>query len=295
MAALRKLKLTWELTSGRLKCSTCYLKRNERVDVELSVLNSGEAYDLPAGWGVVLTLKPQSGSDADPLTTITGFAETSTVGLYSATSQLIGSTALDEWLEVNADSDDDVESKYVDIDVYYSLSTVTQAKSDTLTLTLKPDVGRAEETSPTVEGQPIPAFSIEMQAPGSAEADLELGTWWPVVDSAITELQVHVRQESEDDMVIDLFADGVRQYRSVTLTAGLAKVHTVFDQPLNVDKDAEIVAKVISAGETGPGFVQVRLMYQLGSVAVGDQPDGAMVDRDGNFILDRDGNYILTR
>jgi len=145
MAALRTVVLRWDITTGKVKLNTCYLKREERIDVDLYVTDGGDAYELPAGWGLNLTLKPEGEGDADALLAITSWSSSATTGLYQATSQAVSSIELDAYLEVNADSSDDVASQYVDVDVYYAVAGAMKAKSDTVTMTLKPDVGRTDD------------------------------------------------------------------------------------------------------------------------------------------------------
>lgn len=162
MAGLRTLVLKWDITTGKLKCSSCYLKREERIDVELYVTEYGEPVALASNWGLNLTLKPQGEGDNAALVAITSWSASATTGTYTASAQAISSSDLDAWLLVNDDTSDDVESKYGDIDLYYTISAAMKAKSDTLTVTVKPDVGRADDGTPITTAVSITASGYTM-------------------------------------------------------------------------------------------------------------------------------------
>jgi len=162
MAGLRKLTVRWDITTGKVKVSSCYLKREERIDVDLYVTEDGEAVALATNWGLNMTLKPQGLGDNDALVAITSWSASATTGLYTATAQAISSTALDTWLLVNDDTSDDVASKYGDLDLYYTISAAMKAKSDTLTVTVKPDVGRDGDDTPIAGAVSITASGYTM-------------------------------------------------------------------------------------------------------------------------------------
>jgi len=159
MPALRTLVLRWDIKTGRLRFDCWYFKREERINIDLRITNGGAPYALDANWALNLTLKPQGQGDNAALVAITSWSAGSDTGLYQATSQAISSADLDTWLLVNDDTSDDVESKYGDIDIYYTVSAAMKAKSDTVTVTVKPDVGR------TGDGTPI-AVAVRITASG---------------------------------------------------------------------------------------------------------------------------------
>ena len=149
MATLRKITLNWEIRTGAITCDTGYVKRQELCDVDLYVTVDGTAYALDTSWALNLSVKPTMLGDNAALIAVTTWTASATTGLYQATAQTIGGTALDTYLAANnADTTDDEGNKLVDLDVYYTISTAVKSKSDTVTVILKPDVGRADDTVP---------------------------------------------------------------------------------------------------------------------------------------------------
>jgi len=149
MATLRKITLNWEIRTGAITCDTGYIKRQELCDVDLYVTVDGTAYALDTSWALNLSIKPALLGDNAALVAVTTWTASATTGLYQATAQTIGGTALDTYLAANnADTTDDEGNKLVDLDVYYTVSMAMRAKSDTVTVICKPDVGRADDTVP---------------------------------------------------------------------------------------------------------------------------------------------------
>ena len=149
MATLRKITLNWEIRTGAITCDTGYIKRQELCDVDLYVTVDGTPYALDTSWALNLSVKPALLGDNAALVAVTTWTASATTGLYQATAQTIGGTALDTYLAANnADTTDDEGNKLVDLDVYYTVSMAMQAKSDTVTVICKPDVGRADDTVP---------------------------------------------------------------------------------------------------------------------------------------------------
>jgi|GEM_PF-1919882 len=149
MATLRKITLNWEIRTGAITCDTGYIKRQELCDVDLYVTVDGTAYALDTSWALNLSIKPALLGDNAALIAVTTWTASATTGLYQATAQTMGGTALDTYLAANnADTTDDEGNKLVDLDVYYTISTAVKSKSDTVTVILKPDVGRADDTVP---------------------------------------------------------------------------------------------------------------------------------------------------
>ena len=149
MATLRKITLNWEIRTGAITCDTGYIKRQELCDVDLYVTVDGTAYALDTSWALNLSIKPTLLGDNAALIAVTTWTASATTGLYQATAQTMGGTALDTYLAANnSDTTDDEGNKLVDLDVYYTISTAVKSKSDTVTLILKPDVGRADDTVP---------------------------------------------------------------------------------------------------------------------------------------------------
>jgi len=149
MATLRKITLNWEIRTGAITCDTGYIKRQELCDVDLYVTVDGTAYALDTSWALNLSIKPALLGDNAALVAVTTWTASATTGLYQATAQTIGGTALDTYLAANnSDTTDDEGNKLVDLDVYYTVSMAMQAKSDTVTVICKPDVGRTDDTVP---------------------------------------------------------------------------------------------------------------------------------------------------
>jgi hypothetical protein len=149
MATLRKITLNWEIRTGAITCDTGYIKRQELCDVDLHVTVDGAPYALDTSWALNLSIKPALLGDNAALVAVTTWTASATTGLYQATAQTIGGSALDTYLAANnADTTDDEGNKLVDLDVYYTVSMAMQAKSDTVTVICKPDVGRADDTVP---------------------------------------------------------------------------------------------------------------------------------------------------
>ena len=149
MATLRKITLNWEIRTGAITCDTGYIKRQELCDVDLYVTVDGTAYALDTSWALNLSIKPTLLGDNAALIAVTTWTASATTGLYQATAQTMGGAALDTYLAANnSDTTDDEGNKLVDLDVYYTISTAVKSKSDTVTLILKPDVGRADDTVP---------------------------------------------------------------------------------------------------------------------------------------------------
>jgi len=149
MATLRKITLNWEIRTGAITCDTGYIKRQELCDVDLYVTVDGTPYALDTSWALNLSIKPALLGDNAALVAVTTWTASATTGLYQATAQTIGGTALDTYLAANnADTTDDEGNKLVDLDVYYTVSMAMKAKSDTVTVICKPDVGRADDTVP---------------------------------------------------------------------------------------------------------------------------------------------------
>jgi hypothetical protein len=149
MATLRKITLNWEIRTGAITCDTGYIKRQELCDVDLYVTVDGTAYALDTSWALNLSVKPALLGDNAALVAVTTWTASATTGLYQATAQTIGGTALDTYLAANnSDTTDDEGNKLVDLDVYYTVSTAKKATSDTVTVICKPDVGRADDTVP---------------------------------------------------------------------------------------------------------------------------------------------------
>ena len=149
MATLRKITLNWEIRTGAITCDTGYIKRQELCDVDLYVTVDGTPYALDTSWALNLSVKPALLGDNAALVAVTTWTASATTGLYQATAQTIGGTALDTYLAANnADTTDDEGNKLVDLDVYYTVSMAMKAKSDTVTVICKPDVGRADDTVP---------------------------------------------------------------------------------------------------------------------------------------------------
>ena len=149
MATLRKITLNWEIRTGAITCDTGYIKRQELCDVDLYVTVDGTPYALDTSWAINLSIKPALLGDNAALVAVTTWTASATTGLYQATAQTIGGTALDTYLAANNDdTTDDEGNKLVDLDVYYTVSMAMQAKSDTVTVICKPDVGRADDTVP---------------------------------------------------------------------------------------------------------------------------------------------------
>ncbi len=155
MATLRKITLNWEIRTGAITCDTGYIKRQELCDVDLRVTVDGAAYALDTGWALNFTVKPAMLGDNAALVQITSWTASATTGLYQATAQTMGSTALDTYLAANnADTTDDEGNKLVDFDVYYTIAAAMKAKSRTVNLICEPDVGRADDGSPTEVASP---------------------------------------------------------------------------------------------------------------------------------------------
>ena len=149
MATLRKITLNWEIRTGAITCDTGYIKRQELCDVDLYVTVDGTPYALDTSWALNLSVKPALLGDNAALVAVTTWTASATTGLYQATAQTIGGTALDTYLAANnSDTTDDEGNKLVDLDVYYTVSMAMKAKSDTVTVICKPDVGRADDTVP---------------------------------------------------------------------------------------------------------------------------------------------------
>ena len=149
MATLRKITLNWEIRTGAITCDTGYIKRQELCDVDLYVTVDGTAYALDTSWALNLSIKPTLLGDNAALIAVTTWTASATTGLYQATAQTMGGAALDTYLAANnSDTTDDEGNKLVDLDVYYTISMAVKSKSDTVTLILKPDVGRADDTVP---------------------------------------------------------------------------------------------------------------------------------------------------
>ena len=149
MATLRKITLNWEIRTGAITCDTGYIKRQELCDVDLYVTVDGTAYALDTSWALNLSVKPALLGDNAALVAVTTWTASATTGLYQATAQTIGGTALDTYLAANnSDTTDDEGNKLVDLDVYYTVSMAMKAKSDTVTVICKPDVGRTDDTVP---------------------------------------------------------------------------------------------------------------------------------------------------
>jgi len=149
MATLRKITLNWEIRTGAITCDTGYIKRQELCDVDLYVTVDGTPYALDTSWALNLSIKPALLGDNAALVAVTTWTASATTGLYQATAQTIGGTALDTYLAANnADTTDDEGNKLVDLDVYYTVSMAMRAKSDTVTVICKPDVGRTDDTVP---------------------------------------------------------------------------------------------------------------------------------------------------
>jgi hypothetical protein len=149
MATLRKITLNWEIRTGAITCDTGYIKRQELCDVDLYVTVDGTPYALDTSWAINLSIKPALLGDNAALVAVTTWTASATTGLYQATAQTIGGTALDTYLAANnADTTDDEGNKLVDLDVYYTVSMAMKAKSDTVTVICKPDVGRTDDTVP---------------------------------------------------------------------------------------------------------------------------------------------------
>lgn len=153
MSALRTLSAKWDITSGEISLSFAYIKRAERVTFSVSLTSDGAAYTLPANSTLTLTVKPDAQGDADALLIINSFTESATSGTYTASAQL-SSIELDTYLAINNNTADDEAYKDIALDINYSTSSVMQAKSDTASLILKPDVGSEDDGTPSSVADP---------------------------------------------------------------------------------------------------------------------------------------------
>lgn len=298
MAALRTITLKWDIHSGRVKCSSCYVKRSERVDVELYITDDGEDYALPDGWAIVQTLKGQNASDGDALVQITDFSAGSDAGHYTATAQAISSTALDTYLNINADANDDVESQFVDLDIYYTISEVVQAASDTIVVTLKPNIGR------TLDDTPVPPsyldslderqlFYVAATYAGDAQPDAEFGFLQATRDIVILGADVCCRTGAiAEDLTMALLLNGSDANRVLTVTGSETGQQTLFTNGLNLVEGDVLTLQFGTVGTTPASFVHVNLICRPGAVAVSDDVDGALLTQGGDFLMTQSGDNL---
>lgn len=141
-------------------------------------------------------------------------------------------------------------------------------------------------------------FNVDMDWLGEAETGGKIGYWTPSENCNIAGIEFYARQPDEsENTVIDIYIGDSAQGETLTLPAGENYTKTALSIPLNVTSDDLITVRFTSVGATPAAYLHARLRCRTGaaSESASPEPDGAMVDRDGNFILDRDGNYILTR
>ena len=169
----RTVALTWNLDTGKLSAATDYLKRAENVTFVLTCYTDSAKTLLPANWALTLALKPDDDYDTGPLVQITGWTEAATAKTYTSPVTAISSTALDTLLLKNADGTDDVIERACAIDINYTISSLLPTKSDTMAITLKNDVSRADDAAPggaTVNGLCMPRTSLTGSATGSLDS-----------------------------------------------------------------------------------------------------------------------------
>lgn len=149
----RTVALTWNLDTGKLSAATDYLKRGENVSFVLTCYTGSAKTLLPTSWALILALKPYDDYDSAPLVNVNGsWTEAAVAKTYTSPVTLISSSAIDTLLAKNADGTDDIDEYACVIDVNYTVSGLLPIKTDTLEITLKNDVARSDDASPTTVG-----------------------------------------------------------------------------------------------------------------------------------------------
>ena len=150
----RSLTFIWDIDTGacqvdKIGSGDLWLKRGENVDLTLRVREAGEFTLLPANWTLTLTLKPDGQFDGDPLLQVTDWTEDSSALTYTAIG-LVESTQIDDLLVSDSDDSNDLTEAPCALDIlYHDPGTGYDAYTDSLAVTLKNNVGRDTDGTPT--------------------------------------------------------------------------------------------------------------------------------------------------
>jgi len=267
MATLRKITLNWEIRTGAITCDTGYIKRQELCDVDLYVTVDGTAYALDTSWALNLSVKPALLGDNAALVAVTTWTASATTGLYQATAQTIGGTALDTYLAANnSDTTDDEGNKLVDLDVYYTVSMAMKAKSDTVTVICKPDVGRTDDTVPAT----IVARNDFLVSNGTGLlVNVAAGY---AANGAFVAAQASLAITNATNY-IEITAAGVASVNTTAFTAGSYPLATVVASAGAITANTDLRAWITPKPATGGGTVtSVAQSFTGGLISVAGSP-----------------------